>query len=68
MVDNVDLEIVLELENYPLENQREIFYHLFAKLREQPWARNIIQEVSEKLSQKSKELYEFETQRNYFLV
>jgi hypothetical protein len=35
---------------------------------EQQWARKLSQELSEKISKLSRELYEFETQRNYFLV
>jgi hypothetical protein len=50
------------------EHQMEALNRLFLKLSEQQWAKKIIQDLSEKIALRSRELYEFETQRNYFLV
>lgn len=58
MKENVDLEIVLELAKYPLENQKAIFNDLYeGVLKEQPWVGKIVGDLSERLLGKSKELY-----------
>lgn len=56
------------MAKYPLENQKGILNHLFSIVAQEPWAKKIMEEMTDKLLLKTKDLYEFETQRNYFLV